>query len=158
MIALAWLAWLDFSGDLLRILPLFAGGVLVWSLAEYVIHRYVFHNAWLLRGVHDVHHTCPRDFVGAASWTSFAIFVGLWLILFLTLGTFAQATVAGMLGGYFFYIVAHHRYHHGDRRHFGRYFQLMWQLHASHHRGGETNFGVSSPLWDLAFGTYRRPR
>ena len=53
---------------LLQVAALFAGGTLTWTLAEYVLHRWVFHwtneTAWGKRVhflLHGVHHDCPND-------------------------------------------------------------------------------------------------
>lgn len=131
------------------------GGAVLWSLAEYLIHRFAFHGA--LRSLHDVHHAHPRDLVGIASWGTFAAFALAWLSIYgISETSSANGVTAGILLGYLFYIVIHDRMHHGDRSRFGRYVAFMFRLHAGHHRGGEWNFGVSSPAWDIVFRTYRR--
>lgn len=131
-------------------------GIVGWTLAEYLIHRFAFHSLPLLRKMHDVHHAHPKDLIGVASW---GVFTGVGLIWFfarLALDVAsAHAITAGALLGYVFYIVVHDRFHHGDRSRFGRYVKFMERFHAGHHRGGETNFGVSSPIWDAVFRTYR---
>lgn len=68
-----------------------------------------------------------------------------------------NAFALGTVGYYLDFALAplHDRYHHGDRTRFSRYVRFMERYHAGHHRGGETNFGVSSPLWDIVFGTRR---
>ena len=49
------------------VLGAFASGIFVWSLSEYVLHRFVFHyepkQAWLQRVwylIHGVHHEQPQ--------------------------------------------------------------------------------------------------
>src|SRR5437016_340693 len=54
-------------GDLLWLVPI---GLLIWTLVEYILHRFVFHthvairNTWI-RGIvnasHLAHHAAPRD-------------------------------------------------------------------------------------------------
>src|SRR5918912_1076566 len=54
--------------SILSVIAFFAFGVLVWTLLEYVIHRYVFHyqpkSRWgkaLHFIMHGVHHDYPND-------------------------------------------------------------------------------------------------
>jgi dihydroceramide fatty acyl 2-hydroxylase len=132
-------------------------GALAWQLAEYLIHRFAFHGP--LARLHDVHHRRPAAYVGVASWGTFLSFGAAWLALVVAFGaSIADAVAAGVLGGYLFYITIHDRMHHGDRAKFGRYIAYMFALHGGHHRGGHWNFGVSSPLFDFVFRTYRAPR
>lgn len=56
-------------------------------------------------------------------------------------------------------VVIHVRFHHHDAdARLSRYVAFMNRHHAGHHRGGRGNFGVSSPIWDFVFGTYRHSR
>jgi len=72
---------------------------------------------------------------------------------------FGSAFTAGVMLGYLFYCTIHVSMHHLGARGFGRYGAMMMRLHAGHHRGGQkskvVNFGVSSPLWDIVFRTFR---
>src|SRR4029077_20913293 len=38
----------------------FACGLALWSLAEYVIHRFALHGPAYLAALHDMHHSDPR--------------------------------------------------------------------------------------------------
>lgn len=132
----------------------FIVGILVWMLAEYLIHRFVFHGP--LHRLHDVHHRRPAAYVGVGSWGTFATFALTWAIVDWFCGDHvADNLTAGILIGYAFYIAIHDRMHHADRSRFGRYVAYMHRLHGGHHRGGHYNFGVSSPLFDFIFRTYR---
>lgn len=131
-------------------------GAAVWTLAEYWIHRVVFHGKTRLQPMHDMHHRLPRDMIGAASWLTFAGFGLVWLIAWGVVGSLAHAFTAGFMLGYLFYCGIHVRMHHGNRAAFGRYISFMFEHHAGHHRGGRGNFGVSSPIWDFVFSTYRK--
>lgn len=139
----------------LGVAALSGGGA--WTLAEYWIHRLVFHGTTPFEPMHDMHHRLPKDMIGLASWSTFVGFAGVWLIA----ETFAGAAIgsafaAGFMLGYLFYCGIHVRMHHGDRGRFGWYVGMMFEHHSGHHRGGKGNFGVSSPVWDLAFGSWRR--
>jgi hypothetical protein len=53
-------------------------GAVFWSLAEYWIHRLVFHGETPLEPMHQMHHALPKDVIGAASWMTFSSFSGVW--------------------------------------------------------------------------------
>ena len=120
-------------------LALAIAGGLVWTLAEYWIHRLVFHGRTPFEPMHQMHHRLPKDMIGVASWGTFAGFAVVWL------GCGAAFT-AGFMLGYLAYCAIHVRMHHGDPRRFGRYVAFMHRHHAGHHRGGRGNFGVSIPV------------
>lgn len=134
-------------------------GVIVWTLAEYWIHRSVFHGATRFEPMHDMHHQLPKDMIGVASWGTFIGFAGVWLIAETFTGAaIGSAFAAGFMLGYLFYCTIHVSMHHHAASEFGRYGAFMLALHHGHHRGGTGNFGVSTPIWDMAFGTYRPSR
>ena len=62
----------------------------------------------------------------------------------------------GVLAGYTFYEVLHRRIHVSAP--WGAYGRWARRHHFYHHfENGKMNHGVTSPLWDLVFGTYRKP-
>jgi hypothetical protein len=172
----------------LLIAGLLAGGAMVWSLLEYVIHRFVFHppqwiedetraiTASLATGqavipalpswrhkfyflVHGVHHDYPNDSGRLVMPPSVSIplaviffFLFQWL-----LGPLTPAAFAGLVGGYLAYDTTHYLTHHSPgKTALGRY---QKKRHFRHHYYDSTrNFGVSSPLWDLIWGTMGRNR
>ncbi|XUM21079.1 sterol desaturase family protein [Bradyrhizobium oligotrophicum S58] len=130
-------------------------GVLAWTLAEYWIHRLIFHGPGRLAAMHELHHAWPKDWIGAASWLTlpaFAVVFGL-LALAMTRSAAASAT-AGLMAGYLAYCAVHIRIHHGRAR-FWPPMAFLHRLHAGHHRGGRANYGVSSPLWDIVFRSFK---
>lgn len=146
-LAAAVLIYLDWSA------PAFALGVLGWTLAEYWIHRLVFHGPTRFEPMHQMHHALPKDMIGVASWGTFAGFAAIWLLGF-ALGYLGYGSfTAGFMLGYLGYCAIHVRMHHGNRVRFGRYVSFMFDHHAGHHRGGRGNYGVSSPVWDFVFRT-----
>lgn len=156
---LLWLAGRGEVGSIGLGLSIIAG-LVVWTLAEYWIHRLVFHGATSFEPMHQMHHALPKDMIGVASWGTFLGFSGIWLIAeTFTGGAIGSAFTAGVMLGYLFYCAIHVRFHHhppGAR--LSRYVAFMNDHHAAHHRGGKGNFGVSSPVWDFVFGTYRSRR
>lgn len=160
LVPIAAIALLWFAGSQgLALLELGGGaalGVLAWSLAEYWIHRLVFHGATPFEAMHQQHHALPRDWIGIAPWGTFAGFAVIWLLAAIVVGAAPGAAItAGVMAGYLFYCVIHVSMHHDRARGFGRYGAMMRRLHQAHHRGGRGNFGVSSPIWDLVFRTHR---
>ena len=45
-------------------------GLVTWTLAEYAIHRFVYHHAPLFSALHDSHHQAPNEFIGVPSFVS----------------------------------------------------------------------------------------
>jgi dihydroceramide fatty acyl 2-hydroxylase len=144
----------------------FATGVLLWTLIEYVLHRFVFHHRF--RGprghqahflLHGIHHLDPWDRTRlvfpplAGLVVALPIFGALRLALPLPA---ACAAMAGILAGYVVYDMTHYYSHHArPNTALGRFLK-RWHLE-HHHRSPDRLFGVSSPLWDLVFRT-GRPR
>lgn len=153
----ALMIWVAIGGlGVMAVVGLAVAGFIAWTLAEYLIHRFMFHGFPMLRRMHDVHHAHPKDYIGVASYGVALVAVVVWLLLAMMMSVAASCgAVAGVVLGYLFYIVIHDRFHHGARSRFGRYVRFMERYHAGHHRGGETNFGVTSPVWDVVFRTYR---
>ena len=134
----------------------FVAGLVAWSFAEYWIHRAVFHGQLGFEAMHEMHHALPKDLIGVASWGTFAGFAVVWLLLAGLFGSaISSAMTAGFALGYLVYCTVHVAIHHRAAQGLGRYGAMMLALHQGHHRGGRGNFGVSSPLWDIVFGTFR---
>ena len=71
-------------------------------------------------------------------------------------GAHGAAAVGGLLVMYGTYEVLHRREH--THAGIGRYGRWARRHHFHHHFvDPRTNHGVTTPLWDLVFGTYRRP-
>ena len=139
-----------------------AGGYAFWTLAEYWIHRGIFHFEpeqgfgarlhWMVHGVHHDHPNDPLRLVmpPAASVPLALVFYALfWLVL----GPHpALAFGAGFLAGYLAYDMIHyHLHHHMPRTRMGRWLR---ELHMRHHFQDDTRgYGISAPYWDRVFGT-----
>lgn len=125
-------------------------GLAAWTLAEYVIHRCLFHHLPVFRAAHDEHHARPCARTGVTSWHSLGIFGLLFLVL-------PAGILAGLALGYLAYITAHHAVHHW-RIAPGHPLYALKLRHAMHHRGVEANFGVVTTFWDRVFRTYEARR
>jgi sterol desaturase/sphingolipid hydroxylase (fatty acid hydroxylase superfamily) len=139
-----------------------AGGYAFWTLAEYWIHRIIFHFEpergigarlhWIIHGVHHDHPNDPLRLVmpPSVSVPLASLFVwGFYAVLgspaFLPFG-------AGFLAGYLLYDMIHyHLHHHRPKTAVGRWLR---ELHMRHHfQDDERGYGISAPYWDYVFRT-----
>ncbi len=139
-----------------------AAGAAAWTLLEYLIHdrlghRSPLHNPFGIE--HMAHHATTSYFAPAWKKALAAMIVisGTGAALAPLMGrqaAFAFAT--GLTGMYALYEIIHRRTHtHAPR---GRYGRFLRRHHFYHHfHDPRANFGVTSPFWDLVFGTYARP-
>ena len=143
---------------------LFLLGVLLWTLIEYLIHRYVFHyepkTRWgkqLHFVIHGVHHDYPNDarrlvMPPVISIPLAFLFFGLFFLIF---GSLAPAVFAGLVSGYLCYDMLHYATHHLAMKR-GVWLWLK-QYHLRHHfKDDHVGYGISSPLWDYVFRTTRK--
>lgn len=146
-----------------NILLLFFTGFFSWTLVEYLLHRFPFHyvtekEPWklLMSGFHLLHHEIPNrgDYVVAPMIMSFPMYL---LILALFRGISGNISSMALLGsglafGYLVYEWIHYFAHHGvAKTSVGRYLKRHHLIH--HFKDSHNYFGVSSPFWDLLFGT-----
>lgn len=133
---------------------------LLFTLAEYLVHRYVYHSIQLkkmeswLYVVHEIHHTRPRDEKRLTLPLILAIIVGsiLYLIFWLIMGQLVMFFFPGFLAGYASYLCVHFIIHTQNFK--NPVFIYLWKHHSVHHfKDDEKAYGVSSPLWDFVFGT-----
>jgi sterol desaturase/sphingolipid hydroxylase (fatty acid hydroxylase superfamily) len=141
---------------------LFASGVLIWSLTEYLLHRFVFHWESDTRFgrrfhflLHGVHHDYPsdKDRLVMPLGASIPLGIFFYALYYFTLGpVVGEPVYAGMTFGYLAYDGTHYAVHHFKQRtRLGRYVRRHHMLH--HHADHNGGFGVSSPLWDIVFRT-----
>lgn len=146
------------------IIGLFFTGLFVFTLFEYILHRYLYHleptterRAKIQYTFHGVHHEFPKDKTRLAMPPALAIIVGsaFFGFFFLLMGEAAYSFFPGFLVGYTAYLGVHFIVHaYAPPKNF---FKWLWINHSVHHyKSEESNYGVSSPLWDHIFGTYVR--
>ncbi|PIN04349.1 Sphingolipid fatty acid hydroxylase [Handroanthus impetiginosus] len=137
-------------------------GVLLWTLLEYSLHRFLFHmktkSYWgntIHYLLHGCHHKHPMDglrlvFPPAAAAI---LAVPLWnTIKILTPALYAPALFGGGLLGYVMYDCTHYYLHHGKPLK-GVSHELK-RNHMDHHfRIQDKGFGITSNFWDRVFGT-----
>jgi len=149
------------NGDGIAAISLqFLYGFLSWSLAEYLMHRFLYHkpsDATYDDGIqylfHGIHHYFPDDTsrtvlppvpsLGIAS-----LFFGLfWLVI----GKYAFTYGAGFMMGYCAYMTVHYILHKVPPP---KGFSWWWNFHNIHHyQQHDRAFGVTSPIWDYVFHT-----
>jgi len=143
-------------------ISLFVLGLFVWTLTEYVLHRFVFHyepkSAWGKRihfFTHGVHHDYPNDSKRLVMPPSVSIpLASLFYFLFFLIvgGNYVAPFFAGFILGYILYDEIHYATHHAPMK--GKLAQFLKHYHVLHHyKDPNRRFGVSSPLWDYVFGT-----
>jgi len=150
--------------SILTVAGLFVLGILLWTLLEYLIHRYIFHyepkshlGKRLHYIVHGVHHDYPNDSRRLVMPPSISVPLAvLFYILFLLIfGHLAPGVFAGLVFGYVCYDMLHYATHHFPMKR-GLWLWLK-QYHLRHHyKNDDAGFGISSPIWDYVFGTTRK--
>jgi len=135
-----------------------ACGAMFWTLAEYLVHRFVYHKVPILRDLHGMHHSRPCDFIGAPIWVSAASFCSFFFLLALLWDVqIASGTTSGLIAGYVSYLLIHDAVHRWqlEEKSWLRSHRLRHLRHHRHPLPG--NFGVTTGVWDLVFGTAIMP-
>lgn len=137
-------------------------GLFIWTLTEYVLHRFVFHfypkSEWGRRIhfiFHGVHHDYPNDaqrlvMPPSASIPLAAAFYFLFRAIFPTY--MLDGFFAGFIMGYLFYDMTHYMLHHAKFS--NPFWKKLKQHHMLHHYDDSTKgYGVTSDIWDKVFGS-----
>ena len=144
---------------------LVSAGLLLWTLLEYGLHRVVFHwspsNASLRELVyqfHLAHHADPRNpnkiFVRPLFSIPLSALILSTLHAWTTSLFSAGGLMMGLWAGFLYYEWVHYSVHVRSRSH-----GVEWhrRRHFFHHFIDEKNcYGVTSPVWDVVFGTYKK--
>jgi len=142
------------------VIGLFAG-VVIWTLLEYVLHRFAGHSSRLgkhVRKEHLAHHAKPDFFTsfGRKLFLAVPVLGGLAALSIPLFGWSGAACVLGVSAGWTFYERLHRATHvRGPRNRYG-----IWaRKHHLHHHfmDPHANHGVTSPVWDWVFGTLAAP-
>ena len=146
----------------LLIIGLFIAGQVSWTIAEYIIHRFIFHyqptskfGQKLHFIFHGVHHDYPRDSLRLVMppilsiplafffYYSFVPFMG---------PSILAPFFAGYVTGYLVYDIGHYAIHHFNMH--GMIMLAIKNHHMRHHYQDSTKgYGVSSPIWDIIIRT-----
>jgi dihydroceramide fatty acyl 2-hydroxylase len=122
-------------------------GTLLFTLTEYWMHRIALHR-FFYHGTHERHHDHPDEYVTFPIWYTPAIFAGFFMLIPLPI-------FAGFVVGFCWFIYWHHILHHFDLTKWPRPIRRYAIWHLGHHRLDTCNYGITVPIWDFVFGTYR---
>jgi sterol desaturase/sphingolipid hydroxylase (fatty acid hydroxylase superfamily) len=140
---------------------IFMGGMLFWTLFEYIMHRFIFHfiaesprAQRFIYVLHGNHHEYPRDkerlFMPPVP--SLIIASVLFALQYLVMGGAAFMFFPGFIFGYLMYGTMHYAIHAWNPPF--KWMKPLWRNHHLHHyKEQEKGFGVSTTIWDRVFGT-----
>ena len=152
-----------------RVLLPWVLGLIIWTPAEYLLHRFVFHFSpknpsehmkRILFLMHGVHHAQPREKsrLVMPPVLSLPMAVVLWLLFNYLVGNLfglpliVPGLFAGFMSGYLIYDMTHYALHHFSLS--GEYFRKLRQHHMGHHfKTHNAKYGVSTWIWDKVFHT-----
>ncbi|KAF9167535.1 fatty acid alpha-hydroxylase [Actinomortierella ambigua] len=159
---IAFNAWRSMEAGLSKhmVAPWMALGIILWTLAEYTIHRFLFHvdqrmpdsNTWLVLHflLHGIHHYLPMDRLRLVMPPALGVTLAIPLnylghTLFPT--HIAFAVMSGAFLGYVLYDLTHYYLHHAKV--FKIHFKSMKTYHLAHHyKNYEGGYGITSKIWD----------
>ncbi len=140
----------------------FIGGLAIWTVVEYLFHRFIFHyepssklGKKLHFMMHGVHHAYPNDSLRLVMppALSFPLSTGFFIFFYFAFGQYHAPLFAGFIFGYLCYDMLHYATHHA---HFIKteWFTKLKQHHMRHHfQDPDNGYGVSSAIWDKIFRT-----
>ncbi|XP_037867597.1 fatty acid 2-hydroxylase [Bombyx mori] len=137
-------------------------GVLLWTILEYSLHRWIFHldpgsSLIMIKLhflIHGMHHKVPFD--GLRQVFPPIPALGITTIIYSALRPFLPYPVLVLTGGligYLTYDMIHYYVHHGSPKD-GTYLYAMKRYHSNHHfLNHDKAYGISSKMWDHVFRT-----
>ena len=145
-------------------------GLILWTLSEYILHRFLFHfqprQAWqekvifLFHGIHHAQPQCKTRLV-MPPVVSVPMAIVFYFMFQIVVGNILQSPdwvdplAAGFILGYLVYDLTHYATHHFPMR--SGIWKYLKRYHMMHHyKTPNQRYGVSSPAWDLVFGTFIR--
>lgn len=149
------------SLGILNFIQLFAFGLFVWTLVEYIMHRFVFHymppdKPWAMRLhfiFHGVHHDFPSDAkrLVLPPSVSIPLAIGFYFLFNAILPlNYIWGFFPAFILGYLFYDISHYAIHHFNLK--GAIWKKIKQHHMLHHyQDPDKGYGVSSSFWDKVF-------
>jgi sterol desaturase/sphingolipid hydroxylase (fatty acid hydroxylase superfamily) len=161
--------FLDWPGEqsLGWILVAFLIGLFLWTLTEYLLHRFLFHFRarneaqrkifFLFHGVHHAQPQCKTRLVMPPVVSIPMALIFYYLFSRILGGLFQSSfwvgpTFSGFILGYLTYDLTHYATHHFPMR--TGIWKTLKRHHMRHHfKNPNRRFGVSSPLWDYVFRT-----
>jgi sterol desaturase/sphingolipid hydroxylase (fatty acid hydroxylase superfamily) len=136
-----------------EVLLIFLLGLFIFSYLEYSVHRWLFHGSiQIIAQGHDMHHKNPMGYDALPFFIPSLVILGLAGIFALLMPVNDAFLLSGTMAvGYVAYGLGHFSIHHVR---FHQPLARQWAAHHHiHHYHPESNFGVTTPLWDLLLGT-----
>lgn len=157
---LFWKAIIDLQMPVLNFAGWFLLGLAIWTITEYILHRYVFHfepeAEWGKKIhfiFHGVHHDYPNDAKRLVMPPSASIPMALgFYFLFdrILPTTTVYPFFSGFMIGYLFYDMVHYALHHANFK--SGFWKKLKHHHMLHHYSDSTKgYGVSWTFWDHIF-------
>ena len=146
---------------LIKSLMFFVCGGFGWTFSEYALHNWYGHKA---KGKNEFsrehlsHHTDTTYF--AANWKKALATIKLSPLIFILMSYlsglfYGSIFTFGFLITYLTYEILHRRIHTHEPKNF--YSRFIRKHHAYHHFSNPRyNHGVTSPIWDIIFRTYKK--
>jgi sterol desaturase/sphingolipid hydroxylase (fatty acid hydroxylase superfamily) len=145
--------WRHHTGSPLMALLAFGLGLFAFSFIEYFFHRWMFHTRIpLFEEGHRTHHEQPLGYDSLPFFLPATVLLALAGIFMLIMPSgFALLLTSAITLGYLCYGLSHFTIHHVR---FKRPWLRHWAgAHHVHHYHPGSNFGVTTPLWDVLLGT-----
>jgi sterol desaturase/sphingolipid hydroxylase (fatty acid hydroxylase superfamily) len=157
---LSVLGWRLHDGGALSATVAVLLGLFAFSFVEYFFHRWMFHTRVpLFAEGHRMHHQQPLGYDSLPFFLPGAVLLSLTgvAVMLLPMG-FALLLMGAVTFGYIAYGLSHFTIHHVR---FKQPLLRRWAAaHHVHHYHPDSNFGLTTPLWDVLLGTryQREPR
>ena len=125
----------------------------MYGLAEYGMHQTLHSPLWIRE--HDRHHRAPTKLALIHTPIIFIITIGMcvpYIIISILYEWHQHCVIWTFAPIHVVLFEMTHKYSHRNRVPIGR-LKNMQTYHRAHHRDGNTNYGFTTPLWDIVFGT-----
>lgn len=130
-------------------------GLALWTLLEYLLHRFVLHGIEPFRSWHAQHHLTPDEPMRTPLLFSALLLLALVAAPMLMIADrwLATGLTLGLLAGHVAQEITHHALH-ARRRHDNRWLVLRMRQHQFHHGPCPSRaYGTLTGLWDRVFGS-----
>lgn len=145
--------WRHLAGGLMVGVLAIVLGLFAFSFVEYFFHRWMFHTRIpLFAQGHQLHHEKPLGYDSLPFFLPPAVLFILTALLVVVLPIgFTFLMMGAVTLGYIAYGLSHFTIHHVR---FKSPLMRRWAgSHHVHHYHPNSNFGVTTPLWDVLLGT-----
>jgi sterol desaturase/sphingolipid hydroxylase (fatty acid hydroxylase superfamily) len=145
--------WRMHAGSPLVALLAIGLGLFAFSFIEYFFHRWMFHTRVpLFEQGHRTHHEQPLGYDSLPFFLPAVVLLTLAGLFVLIMPTgFALLMAGAITFGYITYGLSHFTIHHVRFKH--PWLRRWAGAHHIHHYHPDSNFGLTTPLWDVLLGT-----